>query len=139
MSYHTAPHGSLDLPCGLCQFGHILKAYHCSLSINGCFKNVFYSWCKLVWFCIYGTMHRKTNKVFAICVRNFPTRVSSQCVLVGLLISEVVWYLTNEVGKVRKLRWSINYIHKASIIFTKLIGIIGEVIKKYQLKMNHTG
>ena len=80
---------------------------------------------------IYGTMHRKTNEVFVICVRKFATRVTS-LVLVMLLVSELVWYLANEVCKVRKLRRSINYIHKA-------YRTIRQVIKKYQLKMNQTG
>ena len=81
-----------------------------------------------------GTMYRKTNKAFAICMLNFATHVTCD-VLARLLVSELVWYLMNEVCKVRKLRQSINYIHKASIIFMKLTG----TIQKYQLKMNHTG
>ena len=74
-------------------------------------------------------MHRKTNEVFAICVQNFATRVTRD-VLARLLVSELVWYLANEMCEVRKLGRSTNYIHKVSIIFMKLTGTIGEVIKK---------
>ena len=52
-------------------------------------------------------MHRKTNKVFTL-----------YNVLARLAISELVWYLANEMHEVRKLT------HEVSIIFMKLIGTI---------------
>ena len=37
---------------------------------------------------VYGTMHGKTNEVFAICSRTFATRVTSD-VVARLLVSEL--------------------------------------------------
>ena len=49
---------------------------------------------------MYGTMHRKINELFAISLRTFVLRPCDD--LVKLLVSELVWYLTNEVREVNK-------------------------------------
>ena len=51
---------------------------------------------------MYGTMHRKTNKVFAISLRTLVTCLCDD--LVKLLVSELVWYLVNEVQEVNKVK-----------------------------------
>ena len=47
-------------------------------------------------------MHRKANEVFAISLRTFVTRPCDD--LVKLLVSELVWYLMNEVQEVNKVK-----------------------------------